>query len=68
MVWRLASGTQTPIDVALAGEVEGKVSDGHVRVIGPGSIVLLEDTTGKGHRSRVIGSEDAIICMVQLED
>ena len=52
----------------LAGEVEGETSDGHVRVIEPGSIVLLEDTTGKGHRSRVIGSEDAIICVVQLED
>ena len=52
----------------LAGEVECEVSDGHIRLIGPGSIVLLEDTTGKGHRSRVIGSEDAIICVVQLED
>ena len=52
----------------LKGEVEGETSDGQVRVIKPGTIVLLEDTTGKGHRSRVIGTEDAVIGVVQLEE
>jgi hypothetical protein len=32
----------------------------------PGSAVLLEDTTGKGHRSRVIGDRDALLIAVQL--
>lgn len=51
----------------LKGKVEGETSDGTVRTMGPGSIVLVEDTTGKGHRSRVIGTDDVIIAVVQLE-
>ena len=33
----------------LTGEFTGEVSDGEVRVFGTGSLLLLEDTTGKGH-------------------
>ena len=35
--------------VSLAGGVEITVSDGETRNIGAGEIVLVEDTTGKGH-------------------
>ncbi|MDF1568997.1 MAG: hypothetical protein RQ801_15180 [Spirochaetaceae bacterium] len=38
--------------VMLSGLVEIQVSDGETRVFGPGEIVLVEDTTGKGHKSR----------------
>ncbi|AEJ18772.1 hypothetical protein [Gracilinema caldarium] len=38
--------------VMLAGLVEIQVSDGETRTLGPGDIVLVEDTTGKGHKSR----------------
>ena len=41
--------------VALAGESEVEVSDGETRRFGPGSVILVEDTTGKGHRTRRIG-------------
>ena len=53
--------------IYLAGVIEGEVSDGTVRRFGPGSVTLLEDTTGKGHRSRVIGDEDAVTVIVQLD-
>ena len=36
----------------LAGQVEIQVSDDEIRTFGPGEIVLVEDTTGKGHKSR----------------
>ncbi|MCP4547100.1 MAG: cupin domain-containing protein, partial [bacterium] len=52
----------------LAGEVEAEASDGETRRIGPGSITLLEDTWGKGHRSRVIGDTEVLLAVVQLED
>jgi quercetin dioxygenase-like cupin family protein len=52
----------------LAGETEGATSDGEVRRFGPGDVVLLEDTTGKGHRSRVVGNQEVIGAVVQLED
>lgn len=40
--------------VNLEGSVEIITSDGQSRVIGPGEIILAEDTTGKGHRSRAV--------------
>jgi hypothetical protein len=51
----------------LAGHVEGETSDGARRTIGPGAIVLLEDTEGKGHRSRVVGDREVVIAVVQLD-
>ncbi len=52
----------------LAGQIESRVSDGEVRTFGPGDILLLEDTTGKGHISRVIGSTEVIDAVVTLPD
>ena len=43
--------------VYISGKIEARVSDGEVRVFGPCSVTLLEDTTGKGHTSRVIGDQ-----------
>jgi hypothetical protein len=54
--------------IFLSGEVEGETSDGQRRRFGPGSAVLLEDTTGKGHRSRVVSDGDALAAVVQLPD
>jgi len=51
----------------LAGEIEAEVSDGEVRRFGPGSVTLVEDTTGKGHKSRVVGTTDVLSVVVQLE-
>ena len=36
----------------LTGEVEFETSDGDIRRLAAGSVVLAEDTTGKGHISR----------------
>jgi hypothetical protein len=54
--------------IYLTGHVEGETSDGRRREFGPGSAVLVEDTTGKGHRSRVIGTEDVLMAVVQLSE
>jgi redox-sensitive bicupin YhaK (pirin superfamily) len=51
----------------LQGEIEAETSDGEIRRFGPGDAVLLEDTTGRGHRSRVIGDREAILAVVVLE-
>ena len=40
--------------VNLEGSVEIATSDGERRVIGPGEIILAEDTTGKGHVSKAV--------------
>lgn len=46
--------------VNLSGVVEIEASDGEKRRFSPGSIMLVEDTTGKGHRSRAVGEEDRV--------
>jgi hypothetical protein len=51
----------------LKGRIEGEMSDGTRRVFGPGDVVLLEDTRGKGHRSRVVGDEPTLLAVVQLD-
>jgi hypothetical protein len=37
--------------------VELTASDGERRVIGPGEVILVEDTTGKGHRSKAVSGQ-----------
>lgn len=43
--------------VNLSGCVEITVGNGESRVIGSGEILLAEDTTGRGHKSRAVGAE-----------
>ena len=52
--------------VGLRGTVEVSVSDGASRRFGPGSVVLLEDVSGKGHVTRVVDEHDAQGMFVQL--
>lgn len=52
----------------LAGEVEVTASDGEVRRFSPGALLLLEDTTGKGHSTRVLSSEPHLVLGVALPD
>jgi len=59
---------QKQIFFILSGEVEVQVGDGEVRSFGPGSIILVEDTTGKGHVSRVLSSTDMVAAVVQLPE
>lgn len=50
----------------LSGELEVEVGDGDVRRLGPGSIVLLEDVSGQGHRTRVIGGQPMVGVFLQV--
>jgi quercetin dioxygenase-like cupin family protein len=55
------------IIICLAGELEVEVSDGEVRIFGPGSVTLVEDTEGKGHISRVVGTERAFMASIPMK-
>jgi mannose-6-phosphate isomerase-like protein (cupin superfamily) len=57
---------QRQIFFVLSGVGELEVSDGEVRRFEPGSVVLLEDTTGKGHRNRAVSIDDVVTAVVQL--
>lgn len=53
--------------ILLAGVLDIESSDGEQRRFGPGSVLLLEDTTGIGHRSRVVGMSPVQAVIVELE-
>ena len=50
----------------LSGEMDFEASDGECRRCVPGDAILLEDTTGKGHLSRVVGESAAVLAAVHL--
>ena len=52
----------------LSGELEMEVSDGEIRRIQSGSILLVEDTSGKGHTTRVVSAEPAMLAAVPLAE
>jgi len=54
--------------ITLAGEVEIGLGDGTVRRYGPGHVTLAEDLTGRGHTTRVVGSEPRLSVTIPLAD
>ena len=52
--------------VVISGEWEIEASVGETRRFAAGSILLVEDTRGKGHTSRVVSDEDSLAVLVQL--
>ena len=52
----------------LSGDSEVTAGDGETRRFPAGSVLLVEDTTGKGHSSRVASKNDSLAAMVQLPD
>jgi quercetin dioxygenase-like cupin family protein len=57
---------QRQLFVVLSGEIEVEMSDGTVERSGPGAVALLEDTTGRGHITRVIGDAAVEALVVPL--
>jgi hypothetical protein len=54
--------------VTLSGESEVEIEGGRKVRLGPGHILLAEDTTGQGHISRAVGSQDRLSLFIPLAD
>ena len=50
----------------MSGAVQMETTDGDVRQLGPGDLVLLEDTSGRGHLTRNIGDGYATFLVVPV--
>ena len=50
----------------LEGEMEFEAGDGEKRRISPGNALLLEDTTGPGHASRVLGNDNVTLAAIHV--
>jgi hypothetical protein len=53
--------------VNLTGAVDIEVGDGTCRRLGAGDVLLAEDTTGRGHKSRNVGGEPRQCLFIPLE-
>jgi hypothetical protein len=60
--WHTAS--QPVYLLVVQGISEVTTSDGVVRRFGPGALVLLDDATGKGHQTRVVGDVDHVALVI----
>ena len=54
--------------VTLSGYAELEVADGNKRQMGPGDVLVAEDSTGHGHILRHLGNEPRISISVPLAD
>ncbi len=52
----------------LGGAIEIEVQDGEARRFVTGDIILLEDTTGRGHDTRVVSEGPALFAIVALPE
>jgi len=64
--WHRAPRRQYVITLSGRGELE--VGGGKKISVGPGNIDLVEDTTGKGHITKVVGTEDRVTLQLPLAD
>src|SRR2546427_11042842 len=52
--------------IILSGQLEIGLGDGSKHVFGAGDARLVEDTTGKGHTTRVLGSQICVTATIPL--
>jgi quercetin dioxygenase-like cupin family protein len=64
--WHVAPRRQFVITLSGRGEIE--VAGGKKLSVGPGNIELAEDLTGKGHITRVVGTEERVTIQLPLAD
>ena len=63
--WHVAPRRQYVIN--LSGHSEVEIGDGTKLHFGPGDIFLADDTTGRGHISRVVGTQPRFYVTVAIK-
>jgi hypothetical protein len=53
--------------ITLSGQVEIETRGGTIRRFGPGDVMLAEDTTGRGHITRVVGGQPRHYVFIPLK-
>jgi len=64
--WHPAPARQFVISLDRTFEIE--TSDGERRQVGPSSVIFVEDTWGKGHKTRSVGDHAGTLIFVRLAD
>jgi hypothetical protein len=64
--WHPAPARQFAI--LLKGTLIVEVSNGQSRKLGPGSLLFVEDTTGKDHKNHLVSDEEVVLAFVPVPD
>jgi hypothetical protein len=67
-ITQMIQSTQEVLKRTLSGHGELEVAGGKKIQVGPGSINLVEDVTGKGHIARTVGNEDRVTIQIPVTD
>jgi hypothetical protein len=62
------TGPRRQYVITLSGRGEIEVAGGRTIALEPGHITLVEDTTGKGHITRSVGTDDRVTLWLPLAD
>ena len=54
--------------ITLSGQIEVETGDGAIWQFGPGTVLLAEDLTGRGHTTKVVSAEPRLFIVVPLGD
>ena len=52
--------------IIVSGQLQIGLGDGTTHTFGPGDARLVEDTTGKGHTTRVLGTQPCVTATIPL--
>ena len=52
--------------ICMKGHLEVTAGDGNKRTFGPGDSILMEDVSGKGHCTRVKGTDECIAAVIPI--
>lgn len=61
-------GPKRQFVITVQGEAEIGLGDGTIHHFGPGHVNLVEDTTGRGHTTRAVGSVPRITATIPVVD
>jgi mannose-6-phosphate isomerase-like protein (cupin superfamily) len=64
--WHVEKRRQYVITLSGRGEID--IAGGKKIMLGPGSILLVENTTGKGHQTRTVGKKPWVALWLPLKD
>lgn len=64
--WHLERRRQYLITLSGRGQID--IADGKKIILTPGTILLVENTTGKGHKTRTLGNKPWVTLWIPLKD